>query len=367
MPNFERVEKQRQAYFRKTSPTISDAGKNPLDIKRPYLLAIDWEEENLYPAIRGQDGAQRFFEDRKIKWWRHGPSGDPGGVNRPTRNMASSQIACVNFLLPLIEIDGALRAVLRAIDDDVQDVITIPHKGNSSPVELEWIGVEGPLEEGAPPTRGANTTSVDAFMVAKTDAGRRAYLLEWKYVETYGSNVFLGNGSRGETRRRRYSDLYSAESSSFNGVAPMDELLYEPFYQLMRQRLLADRMVDKSELGLTEIKVVAVVPGANVAYRERITSPPLANRFPNLKTVSDVFRATLKQPDHAYAIVCPSTLVNAVERECGYVASEWVAYQRERYGLNRDGDWALSEAEVQEGIELAELGLAQESAEWPPY
>ena len=113
----------------------------------------------------------------------------------------------------------------------------------------------------------------------------------------------------------------------------MDELLYEPFYQLMRQRLLADRMVANGELGVTDAKVVAVVPEGNDAYRTRITSPKLRDRFPDHKTVSDVFRATLKRPDAAYGIVCPSVLVAAVERECGDAAADWVAYQRERYGL----------------------------------
>ena len=331
MPSFGQAARNQQAKFRKTSDTISQEGRSPLDIQRPYLLAQGYEEENLYPSIRGQDGARRYFEDREIQWWSHGASGDRGGI--PTRNMASSQIACVNFLLPLMEIEGALTAVLRAMDGDVQGVIPIEHEGTTSPVELEWIGVDGPLEEGAAPTRGANTTSVDAFMVAETDVGRRAYLLEWKYVETYGNDVFLGNGRAGDTRRRRYSTRYNAESSSFNGVAPMDELLYEPFYQLMRQRLLADRMVANGELGVTDAKVVAVVPEGNDAYRNRITSPPLEKRFSGIETVSDVFRATLKQPDSAYGIVCPSVLAAAVERECGDGAANWVAYQRERYGL----------------------------------
>lgn len=92
-------------------------------------------------------------------------------------------------------------------------------------------------------------------------------------------------------------------------------------------------MVENRELGVSDAKVIAVVPSGNTMYRDRITSPPLAQRLPDLKTVSDVFRATLKQPDDAYAMVCPSTLVAAVERECGGVAADWVAYQRERYGL----------------------------------
>ena len=247
--------------------------------------------------------------------------------------MASSQIACVNFLLPLVEIQGALAAFLRAIDEDVREIVTIEHQGNTSPVEFEWIGTSGPLEKDAPPTRGANTTSVDAFMVSETGQGRKAYLLEWKHVEGYPTrNNYLGSGSQGKTRLGRYSDPYNAESSSFNGIAPIEELLYEPFYQLMLQRLLADRMVMDRELGVSEARVIAVVPEPNTAYRNRMTSPPLAQRFPNLKSVSDVFRATLKQPDEAYAIICPSLLVEAIERGCGKAVTDWTAYQRQRYG-----------------------------------
>ena len=331
MPSFENAEKDRQANFRDKSSTISPEGRSPQDIQRPYLLAQDYEEENLYPSIRGQDGALRYFSDRRIQWWSHGASGDRGGL--PTRNMASSQIACVNFLLPLLEIEGALTAVLRAIDGDVQGVIPIEHGETKSPVELEWIGVDGPLEEGAAPTRGANTTSVDAFMVAKTATGRRAYLLEWKYTETYRRGNNLGQG-RMETRLKRYSALYNSDFSSFKSDEILvDEFFSEPFYQLMRQRLLADRMVRCGELGVTEAKVVVVVPKENDAYRNRVTSPTLEKRFPDLKTVSDVFRATLKQPSDSYGMICPSMLVDAVERECGNAAAEWVAYQRERYGL----------------------------------
>ena len=112
----------------------------------------------------------------------------------------------------------------------------------------------------------------------------------------------------------------------------MGELFYEPFYQLMRLRLLADRMVAESELGVAEAKVVVVVPADNAAYRERITSPALVARFPRLGTVADVMRSTLKHPDQAFASLCPSLLREAVERECGEAVSPWAAYQSERYG-----------------------------------
>ena len=322
MGSFGNVARRRQAHFRDTSPTISEQGRSPRDDqgrRHGHLLALGHEDENLYPSLRGASGARRFFKRRGIRW--HGSDG-------PTRNMVSSQIACVNFLMPLAEIPGAVAAAVRAIDNDVRDIVDIHHKGRTSPVEFEWIGLECSLEGGT--TRGANNTSVDAFAVADTGAGRRAYLIEWKYVEDNAAG--RSKGKQGDTRRRRYAGRYKAKSSAFSGVVPMDELLYDPFYQLMRLRLLADRMVENRELGVSEAKVVVVVPRGNTAYRRRITSPSLAKRFPQLKNVSDVVRASLKHADRAFASVCPSMLLEAVERECSATVSSWTAYMRERYG-----------------------------------
>ena len=341
MYDFREAAKRQQAHFRHTSSTISDKGRTPSeddDVARRHghVLAAGCEDENLYPPLRGEAGARRFFKERKIKWWRDARSGDAAGEDGPTRNMAGSQVACVNFMLPLARIPGALAAAIGAIDDDVKGIIGIRHEGRTSPVEFEWIGLGKSLEGGT--TRGANNTSVDAFVIADTGAGRRAYLMEWKYFEENKSGN-QGAGTRGEKRKRRYSPLYySAEASAFSGEVPMSELLYEPFYQLMRLRLLADRMVANRELDVTDAKVVVVVPEENSGYRERITSPRLAERFPQHKTVSDVMRATLKDPDATFASVCPSVLVAAVERKCSSekAARDWVAYQRERYVIGTD-------------------------------
>ena len=198
-------ERRRQAAFRKGLTAPSDA----IGQRHDYLLALGCEEENLYPSPRGEHGACRYFAERGIKWWQAHVSGDASGGKRPTRNMASSQIACANFLLPLIDIPGALTAVLQAIDNDVTGVVDIEHQGTSSPVELEWIGLDHALEGPSVKSRGANSTSVDAFMVAETPSGRRAYLMEWKYVEEYRTED-KGQGRQGETRRRRCAHLVEA-------------------------------------------------------------------------------------------------------------------------------------------------------------
>ena len=228
----------------------------------------------------------------------------------------------MNFLLPLAGVPGALPAAIRAIDADVTGLSNITIEGSTSPVEFEWTGLGGLLEGTG--TRGANATSIDAFLVAETASGRRrAYLLEWKYTEQYlaARPRFKGRGSSGDTRRRRYDSLFRAGYSPFNPEAApeLDEFLYEPFYQIMRQRLMADRMVHRRDLGVDEARVVVVVPEENRAYRmvasgRKTTSPPLARRFPHVQTVEEVMWAVLRSPGTQFDMVAPPTLFGSVTR-----------------------------------------------------
>ena len=334
MVRFGTVERERQAKFREHSQTISDDGRRPTDDKgqrNDHLLALGHESENLYPPLRGDYGARKFFAERRIKWHRTGSrgSGDNTGDNGPSRNLASSQVMCVNFFMPLAEIDGALTAALQAIDEDVDAVVDILHEGRRARVEFEWIGYPLSLEDGL--ARGEYNTNVDAFVIVATKSGtKRAYLMEWKYVEN-GRNTDYSAGSSGETRRRRYSGLYHAQSSSFNHTVPMNDLMCGDLYQLMRNRLLADRMVANKELGVSDAKVVLVIPDGNVAFQKPTY---LTKRFPDLgKSVSEVFSATLKEPDKTFTTVSPTCLLKAVEGQCGAAVSEWATYMRERYGL----------------------------------
>ena len=332
-PKFGDLAREHQGNFRDSSDTISLEGRSPSDdigICHRRLLALGSEIDNLYPSIRKDGGAIQFFKDRDIEWWQSSKSGDDTKVEGPTRNMASSQIACVNFFLPLVEIPGALLAVLRRIDDDVRGIVDIDHRGNRSPVEFEWIGLDRSLE--GRDKRGAYNTSIDALLVAETEAGRkRAYLVEWKYVEESGGEW----KKLREGQREEYSHWYYADASSFRpDAAPeMDDFLRDPFYQIMRQRLLADRMIADRELGVTEAKVVVVVPADNVAYREKITSPPLKERFPEAKTVAGTMKSVLKRPEEQFAMVTPAELVCSVEASCGESVRQWVSYWRSRYGV----------------------------------
>jgi hypothetical protein len=278
-----------------------------------------------------------FFSSRAIAWWTSSRSGDrdrDAHYVGPTRNLASSQVSCVNFLLPLAAIPGALLALLQQIDADVvglEDIVD--RRGSRSPVEFEWIGYRESVEGGR--TRGANQTSIDALMVARTTRGRRAYLIEWKYCEEYRNPENKGAGRSGATRRTRYQHLYGAPTSSFNGGLPFDELLYEPFCQLMRMLLLGDRMLQEGvtdSLRIDDARVIVVCPTANHDYRNLVLTTPLGRRWPAGTTVQTAMRAALKEP-RRFEVVAQDDLVAGLRR--GPLAEQirpWLDYHELRYG-----------------------------------
>lgn len=332
--NFQTTYRRSQGEFRNASTTISAAGRSPSDDKakrNPHLLTLGSEIENLMPSLRGADGAVEFFSRRKIKWWKSARSGDDCARDTPTRNLASSQVACVNFLLPLADNEEALAAILTVMDAVPLSVEPLMYNGLNSTVELEWVGLRGSLE-GSRATRGANVTSCDALLVARTTSGRCAYLIEWKCCEEYKGKKPMGEGNAGEIRRGRYQHLYDLPESSFNKQVPMDDLLWEPFYQLMRLFLLGDKMVREGEFGINDFKVVVVCPSDNVAYRNLVTSPSLKARFATATEVAQVMRQAIRYPEK-FQIISQSELLNGLRKSaCPARAADHLKYHYERYG-----------------------------------
>ncbi len=333
---FGTIARARQARFRETLP---EAARTPTDDKgrrHGHLLAQGQEHHNLLPELRGPGGAVDLFRSRGIKWWRNARSGDVPGVDGPTRNLASSQLACVNFLLPLARRPPALLAFLRLVDPEVIAVEPIPDRAGGEPalVEFEWVGWDAPLEGGRV-TRGAMQTSADALVVGRTAEGLRAFVFEWKYCEEYTRPSDKGAGTSGDTRRGRYQARYAAPDSSFRGDVPLDDFLFEPFYQLMRLRLLADEMQRGGvtpSLAITDARVVVVCPAANHDYLVPVASTPLARRYPELPTIEVVIQATLRDPRGIQ--VASSEMLVAGLRASGVAdkLGDWLDYHALRYG-----------------------------------
>lgn len=331
MSTFKVAETERQARFRTESSSISLVARNPEDPsgrKHGHLLALGHEAENLIPAARGPGGAEDFFFIRDIKWWKADRAGDTPNQT-PTRNLASSQVLCVNFLYPLIQHPAALTSMLQAIDDDVETVEPIVYRGlkaSPSPVEFEWVGERRPLEENKQTTRGAHVTSVDALLTARLKSGGfRAYLMEWKYTENYSSKR---EEDKDATRKKRYHARYTSPTSPFKNGVPFSDWLYDPFYQIMRLLLLGRRMAEENELGVTEAVVVVVCPDGNVEYRDRVTSRGLK---PFGSKVEDVIKGVLKNPKD-FRMTAPADLLRAVQGQHGGKLGGWATYLHERYG-----------------------------------
>ncbi len=201
-------------------------------------------------------------------------------------------------------------------------------------VEFEWVGWCTPLEP-VRITRGANQTSVDATLVAHTKSGTRAYLLEWKHIEKYLRPEFKGAGRKGQTRMERYLHLFKAPDSPFASDAEFELFLEEPFYQIMRQLLLSQKIVQggfTQSLRVDEAKVVVVCPRGNTDYRRVASGTKMASAYPDSDLVIDVVRANLKDPSR-FEMVAPERIVSLLRQsdDSGDL-TEWLTYHQDRYG-----------------------------------
>ncbi len=325
------LERERQERFRNTSETISALGKAPRDEKgrrHGYLLGLEAELDNLFPGIR--KSAPAFFRDRGIKWWTAAVSGDrpkreTGGLV-PTRNMASSQIACLNVLLPLASDPAALTALLRSIDSQVETVVPIQHQGRPATlVEFEWVGCCQTLE-GGPWRRGAKATSIDALLLGRVAGGIRAYLLEWKYVEA-GGHEDKGEGADGAKRLSAYGARYKA-SGLFR--RSLREVLFAPIYQLVRSILLGDRMAKQRELGVTDARTIVVCPESNAAYLS--LDRPHARRLGQEMTLEAAMKREILRRPEVFDVTSQQRIVAAVRSSRATLPEGWSAYMADRYG-----------------------------------
>ena len=331
--DFGKKARKHQELFKLSSDTFSENSKISNDGKgqrNGHLLKIGCEMENLYPTLRFD--AVRYLNQRSIPWWQSERSGDDMNENHPTRNLASSQVACVNFLMFLADKVDLLTRILKTIDNDITSISEIKYINPAtkmeiySNIEFEWIGLNKPLEMGVPYTRGQNVTSIDAFIIGNYPMGKRAYLFEWKYVEFYSEKDYKGFGKSGDIRRKRYSDMFASEKSPFVKGTNLEDFLYEPFYQIMRLFLLGNRMVQYQELGVNDFRVVVVVPKSNIKYRNTITSKPIKVNF-QFVTIEDAIKYYLKN-NNAFRIISQNFLL---ENIISFTDSEWLNYMKERY------------------------------------
>ncbi len=221
---FAQAEQRHQEAFRADSSTFTEAGRRfgcYRDRIHPAYIPEECWTENLYPGIR--DEAVIYFAANDIAWHQH------------ANHVRSSQICCINFLMPLGHNEETLIAALEPALGPIARIVPI-EPGRL--VAFEWIGEADYLNESIGPhrlrRRGEHCTSADAAVrLLRADGTIETVLIEWKYTETYQSET---ETARREKQLSRYGAIAIQPEGPLRadlGIL-VDDLFYEPVYQLLR-------------------------------------------------------------------------------------------------------------------------------------
>lgn len=211
---------------------------------------------NLWAGIR--EDAIDYFNRNNIPFWDSG--------NEPTGHLLSSQIACINHLYFVRQRGDISTSILRGIDHNVKTALIMDNGSDSGYVDFEVIGAKNYLGEKLH-TRGVNSTSVDALMLAELDNGtRKLFFIEWKYVESY-SKSSKAEGDSGKTRIKTYTPLLSKSDCPIK-FSNIEGLFTEPYYQLMRQTLLAYEMIKVKEYNADSYIHLHIIPNDNKELKD---------------------------------------------------------------------------------------------------
>jgi hypothetical protein len=237
----------------------------------------------------------------------------------PSNHLLDSQVQCVNALWPMTHDP---RLVKRAFGDALPIAEVLPVEDDLF-LTFEFIGTADVLGE-APRvarSRGSMSTSADAaFRYRTPDGGIELALVEWKYTEDYRERE-LSPDRRG-VREQRYAGLWADPQSPLrHGVIPYEDLFVEPFYQLMRQQLMAWRLTESAELGAARVRVVHVAPGDNDGFAASLNRDSHRAAGDDVLTV---WRSMLKDPTTFVSIDAG----RFADREFGLTTDDYC----ERYG-----------------------------------
>jgi hypothetical protein len=271
---------------------------------------------SLLPEVREE--AVPLFGELGIPWH---ASVDGG----PSNHLLSSQVQCVNALGQMVHDADRLKLAFGELlgIDEVLEV----EPGRF--LTFEYIGPTDYFHEspGAPRTRGARCTSVDAAFVHRAvDGVVELVLVEWKYIEAY--RVRKPDASKDATRLARYGAAVADPTGSVRGdVLPFEYLLDEPFYQLVRQQLLAHKLERDSAVDASRVRILHVSPAANVAYQQSIARPEVRAVG---DTVNEVWQQLLRHHDRFQSLDSNFFL------DPNVTSDEYVLRYAETIGLDED-------------------------------
>lgn len=320
MTSYKTIQQRKMIEFRKTILNVPGGG---LYRDKAYEHILFDPRLNLWTGIR--EDAIDYFNRNNIAFW--------GGCKLPTGNMLSSQVACLNFLYFLRQREDVATSILQSIDANVRIARKMPDGPNSSQsgfVNFEVTGERNYLHETSWGQRGVHSTSLDAVILAELQNNqRKLFVFEWKYTEQYkGMPSKADEVKKGQKRLETYMPFLEQPDCPIKG--PFDQqriqgLFTEPYYQLMRQVLLAHEIVKAQEWGVTEYLHVHVIPQNN----EKLLNVNTA--LPNLEgtSLAETWANQLKQPER-YRSITPQELLEPAT-SCDDT-TPWLNYLKQRYG-----------------------------------
>ncbi|WP_045217596.1 PGN_0703 family putative restriction endonuclease [Desulfonatronovibrio magnus] len=317
------------ALKKKGSPIFSVEAQKNGEFKKyivDYCLPISCKDENIFKEIRKK--AYNYFSDKNIKWHSLGEN-----------HLLSSQAYCVNFFFPFRKNAEALKVLLLPYFPDIKKMLPIE---DQLYVAFEWNGGKNYLDEKgfSKKNRGEYATYPDVAVryITKDDV-EKLILIEWKYTETYPSSNKT-EGKSGIARLNTYSpflqkndcpiDLKRIDADLNDAI---ESIFYEPFYQLMREQLLAKEIEQDNDNPIQKVTVLHICPKANQAYHRKITSPKFAALFPD-KSVTEIWRDVLQSPDDFISIDPKDLFQNFLSKPESKDFSNWIEYMKTRYRLS---------------------------------
>ncbi|MFZ4406907.1 MAG: PGN_0703 family putative restriction endonuclease [Paracraurococcus sp.] len=286
-----------------------------------YRLLPQHRTLNLAPNIR--DLAVAYFTEKRIVWHRH------------ANHALSSQVACLNFLMPLATRPQLLASIIgKAFDMTPPEMLPVENGPDETPwfVGFEWIGRCDYLNEAGKSgarTRGANVTSADAMVRFKAGGRIESVLIEWKYTGRYGAPLPpKGNA----VRAGRYKDLMFAPLGPLvaRDTLKVGDFFWEPHYQLLRQQMLAFQMQKAAEDKAERVRLLHISPAANLALH-KVTSPALKHHGAD---AFGVFQGLLTRRDDFTSLSTETVFETALSSAAGGDLA-WADYLTDRYTFLR--------------------------------
>lgn len=332
------VQRSKAAAWKAVSMAIPQGARGPApyvgkdgDASGPaydFCLPANHAACSLLPEVR--DLALDVFAELGIPWH----AGVSGG---PSNHLLSSQVQCVNALAMMMVEPARITAAFAGVLD-IAEVLPI-EPGRY--LTFEYIGPTDFFNEspGVARVRGARCTSVDAAIKYRaSDGAIELALIEWKYTESY--RVRDPEPAKDRTRAARYaSHVTDPDGPVRADLLPFELLLDEPFYQLVRQQLLAHQLEKVGAEGAARVHVLHVLSPDNVAYQRSLARPEHRELG---STVSAVWQRLLRSHDR-FLTVDPTAFLDP-----GVTSRE--------YGLRYADDVVYDEAGLLSAFEIPDVG-----------